>query len=82
MSGSRGKNIAGSRRVPLDKVGSDVRGTNLPNNTEIVVYCGGPKCPQSRTAAEKLVKLGNENVRACEAGLEKWKAAGLTVEEV
>jgi rhodanese-related sulfurtransferase len=52
------ENISGSRRVPLDKVGSEVRATNLPKNAEIVVYCGGPKCPQSRMAAEKLVKLG------------------------
>ena len=70
------------RFIPLDRIGRGVRTTNLPKNVEIVVYCGGPKCPQSRTAAEKLVKLGNENVRACEGGLEKWKAAGLTVEEV
>jgi len=33
-------------------------------------------------AAEKLVKLCYENVRACEGGLKEWKAAGLTVEEL
>ena len=49
----KGENISGSRRVPLDKVGSEVRATNLPKDVEIVVYCGGPKCPQSRMAAEK-----------------------------
>jgi rhodanese-related sulfurtransferase len=49
----KGENISGSRRVPLDKIGSEVRSTNLPKNAEIVVYCGGPKCPQSRMAAEK-----------------------------
>jgi rhodanese-related sulfurtransferase len=59
-----GKNISGSRRVPLDKIGREVLGTNLPKNAEIVVYCGGPKCPQSRMAAEKLVKFGYANVRA------------------
>ena len=78
----KGENISGSRRVPLDKVGSEVRATNLPKNTEIVVYCGGPKCPQSRMAAEKLVKLGYENVRAYEGGLEEWKSAGLAVETI
>ena len=77
----KGENIAGSRRVPLDKVGSEVRSTNLPKDAEIVVYCGGPKCPQSRTATEKLVKLGYENVRAYEGGLEEWKAAGFPVEK-
>jgi rhodanese-related sulfurtransferase len=77
----KGESISGSRRVCLDKIGSEVRGTNLPKNAEIVVYCGGPKCPQSRMAAEKLVKLGYENVRAYEGGIEEWKAAGLTVEK-
>jgi len=43
--------------VPLDKVGSEVRDTNLPKNTEIVVYCGRPEVSASRMAAEKLVKL-------------------------
>ncbi len=65
----KGDNIAGSRRVPLDKVGSEVRGTNLPRNTEIVVYCGGPKCPQSRMA-EELIKLGYETSAPTRAG---WK---------
>jgi rhodanese-related sulfurtransferase len=77
----KGENIVGSRRVPLDKVGSEVRSTNLPKDAEIVVYCGGPKCPQSRMAAEKLVKLGYENVRAYEGGLEEWKSAGFPVEK-
>src|SRR5689334_15056109 len=75
----KGENISGSRRV-LDKVGNEVRSTNLPKNAEIVVYCGGPKCPQSRMAAEKLAKLGYEDVRAYEGGLEEWKSAGFAVE--
>jgi rhodanese-related sulfurtransferase len=32
-------------------------------------------------AAEKLVKLGFENVRAYEGGLEEWKAAGFAVDK-
>jgi rhodanese-related sulfurtransferase len=78
----KGENIAGSRRVPLHKVGNEVRWANLAKNAEIVVYCGGPKCPQSRMAAEKLEKLGYENVRAYEGGLEEWKGAGLAIEKV
>lgn len=78
----KGENISGSRRVPLNKVGSEVRRTNLPKDTEIVVYCGGPTCPMSRMAAEKLMKLGYGNVRAYEGGLEEWKAAGFLIEKV
>jgi rhodanese-related sulfurtransferase len=77
----KGENIAGSRRVPLDKVGQEVRATNLPKNAEIVVYCGGPKCPQSRLAAEKFFKFGYENVRTYEGGLEEWKDAGFPIQK-
>jgi rhodanese-related sulfurtransferase len=78
----QGENISGSRRLTLDKVGNEVRSKNLPKNAEIVVYCRGPKCPQSRMAAEKLAKLGYDNVRAYEGGLEAWKAAGFAAEKV
>jgi len=78
----KGENISGSRRVRLDKVGSEVRSANLPKSAEIVVYCGGPECPMSRLAAQKLIKFGYDNVRAYEGGLEEWKAAGFATEIV
>ena len=77
-----GEMIPGSRRVPLDVVGREARSANLPTDAEVVVYCAGPECPQSRMAAEKLQALGYTNVRAYEGGLEEWKAAGREVEEV
>lgn len=72
----KGETIPGSRRVPLDRVGREVSQASLPKDAEIIVYCGGPTCPQSRLAAEKLTELGYTNVRAYEGGLEEWKAAG------
>lgn len=78
----KGENIAGSRRVPLDRVGNEVRTTGLAKNAQIVVYCAGPHCPQSRLAAEKLEKLGHHNSFAYEGGLEEWKAAGYAIEKV
>ncbi len=78
----KGEVIPGSRRVPLDRVGNEVRSISLPKDAEVVVYCGGSTCPQSRLAAEKLAKLGYENVRAYEGGLEEWKSAGLPIEKV
>ena len=75
-----GEMIPGSRRVPLDTVGKEVREANLPKGAEIVVYCAGPECPQSRLAAEKLRALGYTNVRAYEGGLEEWKSLGHDVE--
>ena len=74
----KGEMIPGSRRVPLDRVGREAAG--LRSDAEIVVYCAGPKCPQSRMAAEKLLTLGFERVRAYEGGLEEWKADGHPVE--
>ena len=76
----QGELIPGSRRVPLDRVAREALQTHLPQDGEIVVYCSGPTCPQSRAAAEKLVALGYTNVRAFEGGLEHWKAAGGRIE--
>jgi rhodanese-related sulfurtransferase len=76
-----GENIKGSRHVPLDKIGREVAGKNLPQNSEIVVYCAGPECPQSGMAAQKLQALGYTNVKAYEGGLEEWEAAGYTIEK-
>lgn len=76
----KGEMIPGSRRVPLDTIGKEVREKSLPKDAEVIVYCGGPKCPQSRMAAEKLETYGYTNVQAFEGGLEEWKELGHTVE--
>ena len=73
------ENIAGSRHVPLDTIGREVAGANLPKDTEIVVYCAGPECPQSEMAVEKLLTYGYTNVLAYEGGLEEWESAGLPI---
>jgi rhodanese-related sulfurtransferase len=75
----KGAMIPGSRRVPLDRIGEEVRHLQLPKNTPIAVYCAGPKCPQSAMAAEKLTKLGYTDVVAYEGGVEEWERAGLPV---
>jgi rhodanese-related sulfurtransferase len=74
--------IPGSRRVRLNDVGREVAAAKLPKDREIVVYCGGPTCSQSRLAAEKLETLGFTRVSAYEGGLEAWKEAGQPVEYV
>jgi rhodanese-related sulfurtransferase len=75
-----GELIPGSRRVPLDQVGREAAKTRLGKDADIVVYCSGPGCPQSRLAAEKLSTLGYNNVRAYEGGLASWNNAGLPLE--
>jgi rhodanese-related sulfurtransferase len=78
----KGEMIPGSRRVPLDTIGREESETQSPKGEEIIVYCGGPKCPQSLQAAQKLMDLGYTNVRAYEGGLEEWKNAGNKIERL
>jgi rhodanese-related sulfurtransferase len=59
-----GEIIPGSRRMPLDTIGHAM--TSVPKDAEIITYCGGPKCPQSAQAAQRLRELGYTNVRAYE----------------
>lgn len=75
------ENIKGSRHVPLDQIGRELADKNLPRNTEIIVYCAGPECPQSGTAAQKLQALGYTSVKAYGGGLEEWEAAGHSIEK-
>lgn len=74
-----GELIPTSRRVPLDRVGREASG--LPKDADIVVYCSGVDCPQSKAAGEKLASLGFTNIRVFEGGLEAWKSAGRRVEK-
>lgn len=74
-----GELIPTSRRVPLDRIGREA--SALPKDTEIVVYCSGRDCPQSKAAGQKLSSLGFSNVRVFEGGLEAWKGADRPVEK-
>jgi rhodanese-related sulfurtransferase len=78
----KGEMIPGSRRVPLNTIGREVSGAKSPKDEEIIVYCGGPTCPQSLQAAQKLTDLGYTNVKAYEGGLEAWKNAGNKIERL
>ena len=78
----KGEMIPGSHRVPLDTIGREVPEAKSPKDEEIIVYCGGPKCPQSLQAAQKLMNLGYTNVKAYEGGLEEWKNAGNKIERL
>lgn len=73
----KGTLIAGSQRVPLDKIDLRLPELGIKRDEEIVVYCGSPQCPQSRKAAEHLVAKGFTKVFAYEGGIADWKEAGL-----
>ncbi len=75
-----GRLIPGSRRVPLDRVVRTAREAKLAADSEIIVYCSGPSCPQSSLAAAKLAAAGFRGVRLFHGGLEAWTDAGLALE--
>lgn len=78
----KGQMIPGSRRVPVDTIGREASEAQSAKGEEIIVYCGGPKCPQSLQAAQTLTDLGYTNVRAYEGGLEEWENAGNKIERL
>jgi rhodanese-related sulfurtransferase len=78
----KGEMIPGSHRVPLDTNGHKVSEAKASKDEEIIVYCGGPTCPQSLQAAQKLMDLGYTNVKAYEGGLAEWKNAGNKIERL
>lgn len=70
-------NIPGSAWVPVEKISAKVKELGLRPDAAIVTYCGGPQCPSSKQAAEKLVSLGFTDVWAYEGGLQDWTEGGL-----
>ena len=71
-------NIAGSQWISVDTITEKLANEKVAVKGEtIVVYCGGPQCPSSKQAAEKLASFGYVNVSAYEGGLKDWSQAGL-----
>jgi rhodanese-related sulfurtransferase len=64
--------------VTLDELARE----HVARDTAIMVHSGGPACPQSRAAGEKLAALGFAGVRVFEGGLEVWKRAGRPLAQV
>jgi rhodanese-related sulfurtransferase len=69
-----GELIPRSRRVSLDTL--EQHAASVGKGVPIVTYCGGPQCPQSREAAQKLTALGFTDVHVYTDGLEGWKTGG------
>jgi rhodanese-related sulfurtransferase len=53
----------------------------LPNRAAaIVTYCSNAACPNSQRVADRLSRLGYQNVRKYREGIEDWVRAGLPLE--
>ena len=48
--------------------------------TEVVVYCQNPQCESSVDVANRLLRLGYENVSHYPGGKSDWAAGGLPLE--
>lgn len=71
--------IPGAVNIPLDRLAHEAL-DSFEKDQRIVVYCKDTDCQASPKAAEKLEKLGFENVLDYEVGLEGWKESGNEVE--
>lgn len=69
------KHIKGAQSLPLEEIES----AKIDKSKKIVVYCGGPTCPLSGFAFEKLKKSGFDVVHF-HGGLEEWTNQGYPVE--
>lgn len=67
--------IKGAINVPLSDIGKEIKG-KFDLDQEIVVYCADSDCGASPKAAEKLDKLGFENVYDYDGGKKDWQETG------
>ena len=67
--------IEGAINIPLSNIGREIKG-EFDTDQEIVVYCADIDCQASPKAAEKLDKLGYENVYDYAGGKKDWREAG------
>lgn len=69
------EHLPGAINISLADLGSEAL-DRLEKDDDIVVYCKDTECQASPKAAEKLEKLGFEDVKDYEPGLKGWKEAG------
>ena len=50
-----------------------------PQSAPVVIYCSGGECEDSHMLAEKLYKVGFDNVLVYKDGYPDWVKRGLTV---
>ena len=78
--------ITGARSIPVWESDADVRvgalaGMGIPYEKEIVIYCSGPDCEDSRKLAEKLSLAGYLKLHVYKNGFPEWENNGWPVRE-
>ncbi|AUX41535.1 sulfurtransferase [Sorangium cellulosum] len=72
--------LPGAVNLPLDGLEKTIARVAPGRDTPIVVYCSGPTCRNSHTAAARLAALGYGAVRVFAGGKAAWRDAGLAME--
>ncbi|MBF0251254.1 MAG: rhodanese-like domain-containing protein [Alphaproteobacteria bacterium] len=67
--------IPGAINIPNTFFDKMVDQLPADKGTELIFYCGGPKCPLSFKSATKAKALGYTNIKLFQAGYPAWEAA-------
>jgi rhodanese-related sulfurtransferase len=76
----RSGHLPGALNIPMNGFGPRASELVPELGTEIVVYCAGPTCENSRIAGRKLEQMGYQRVRVFTGGKFAWKDAGFGLE--
>ncbi|MHC1698378.1 MAG: rhodanese-like domain-containing protein [Geobacteraceae bacterium] len=73
--------IQGSTSFPLATLETILPGflNKVPFETNLVLYCGGYGCHDSKDLGQKLLQLGYRQIFVFEGGYPEWKDAGFPI---
>lgn len=74
--------IQGATSFPLADLESNLPAflKKVPSETNLVIYCGGYGCHDSKNLGEKLLQQGFRQIFIFEGGYPEWKDAGYPIE--
>jgi rhodanese-related sulfurtransferase len=64
-----------AKSFPVDEINQDTAEKRLPEEEQIIVYCGSFACQASTEAAKKLSDMGYD-VLEYDGGLKEWQEKG------
>jgi rhodanese-related sulfurtransferase len=76
-----GKRIGKAKSLNADSSDADIAAALPAKDAKIITYCAGVKCPASAKLAEKLHKLGYQDVTEYPEGIAGWVESGHPVTE-
>jgi rhodanese-related sulfurtransferase len=74
------EHLPSAQSLPLDQLDGRISQLAPKRDQSIVVYCSGPTCNNSHTAAARLRQLGYSQVRVYAEGKLGWREAGFAFE--